>query len=223
MAANPDKGVADLQAIYRVIKTYRARTRGVCTPNYISSIITDASNNPTEYGFPNRKEVEKLFHNSDSLLSDSAKRNKISRPPVLYSILCGRPDGTYVSDPKAGDTRDVLAWTPIYVYENTRLFRGEKMTYNPVGVYLVLWDDGQVEKIPYHKVVFTRVKDMEVLIGIKRRSNGRILAFPGQAGLSKDAITYDQMWQEMGMKRGPRGKEGGKGESPADLAIKPKG
>ena len=219
MPGNIQNGIDGLRAIYKIVTHYRAKMSGGCTMRYGSDIIKDVSEHPLEYGYANEEEASRVFHNPDAMLSDMVKEANAKSAPVLYIMNCNRFDGTTVGDPKPTGTRDVLASTPMYVYQNRRLYQHEKMTYNPVGYYLVLWDDGEIEKIPYDKVVYTPLKNPD-RFGYRKTSEPRwITAYNGQAGVSPNALSYDDEWRGMGMKRGPRGKEGKKGESPDDLAA----
>ncbi len=72
---------------------------------------------------------------------------------------------------------------------------------NPVGFYVVLWDDGSVEKIPYYQRLY-----------VPKPNSEWVMAFPGQAGLPKNTLTYDQFYtQVIRFKESPRGSVGGKG------------
>ena len=77
----------------------------------------------------------------------------------------------------------------------------------------MLWDDGEVTKVPYYDVLYAKVKTRE----------GYRQIYPGQAGTYSEVLTYDQYHQKVfGMKRGPRGKDGTGGEVLDDLVAKAK-
>jgi hypothetical protein len=85
--------------------------------------------------------------------------------------------------PNAADSgsREVLAYTSLYYHEQIRRFNGVKDTIDPVGFYIVVWNDGTVEKMPYDQVLY--VKDPQT---------GRMYkGFTGQAGTA-NAETFDQ-------------------------------
>jgi hypothetical protein len=71
----------------------------------------------------------------------------------------------------------------------------------------VLWDDGQVQKIPFDKILLVPMGDLadalkkggstkEVIKDFIRRSANIefTFAYPGQAGMPPYAITYDEYY-----------------------------
>jgi hypothetical protein len=72
---------------------------------------------------------------------------------------------------------------------------------NPVGFYVVLWDDGSVERIQYDRV-----------LRVPKTASEYTIAFPGQAGIPRSAMTYDQFTTEIAhWKVPPRGAPGAAG------------
>ncbi len=151
----------------------------------------EAEFNLSSYGFKSRDEVQALFRNPDLRFSDSASTRENWRNTEAYQIAVlndpfQRLNGTLTNSPKLPGTRDVLLYTSTYYHKN--IHRGNGITMHPVGFYVVLWDDGQVEKIPYQKQLWAP----------SRMSPGYYLpAFRGQAGLPKHTLTYDQYFNQL--------------------------
>lgn len=81
--------------------------------------------------------------------------------------------------PAAGE-RDVWMYTDAYVRRNTTVFRDGTRTMDPQGAYVVLWSDGQIERIHPLDVVWTGP------------DHDRIMRFPGEPGTetsAKNAVT----------------------------------
>lgn len=87
-----------------------------------------------------------------------------------------RPDGSRVGTAKRAGTRDVLAYTNIFV--TNRKFSGG---WRSVGDYLVLWDDGRVARIASDKAL--RVPAYDVIGEAPSEPGTMQIAFPEQAGL----------------------------------------
>ena len=195
---DPNNAVIDLQQFYRLAQIYRSR-KGTYPGR---DLFSDINRHPGAYGVGSLKDVEQYFLNPDDKFSDSAYERKNVGKISTYMWMNKRPDGTDVGAPKPQGKRDLLAYTSAYVHENIRTFSGQRTTVNPVGFYLVLWDDGQVQSIPYDQMLFVPLGKGEFAE-----------AFPGQAGVPANALNYDEYYRLSGWKKGPRGEEGGKGQS----------
>lgn len=117
--------------------------------------------------------------NPDCRFADSAPLRRGPRcfPYQLYSR---RPDGRPIGSPKEAGARDVLAMTGLYYHRNSK----GPSNWNPVGFFLVLWDDGEVTRVPFDKVL------------MYRHSAGSFkYAFPGQAGVPVTAIRFRQYFK----------------------------
>ena len=195
---DPNNAITDLQQFYKLAQIYHSR-KGTYPGR---DLFSDINRHPNAYGVNSLKDVEPYFLNPDDKFSDSAYERKNVGKICTYMWSNKRPDGTSMEAPKTPDKRDVLAYTSAYVHENVRTFKGERTTVNPVGFYLVLWDDGQVQSLPYDQMLFVPLGKGEFAE-----------AFPGQAGVPANALNYDEYWRLSGWKKGPRGEEGGKGQS----------
>ena len=195
---DPNNAIADMQQFYRLAQIYRSR-KGTYPGD---GLFLDIHRNPSAYGVSSLEDVEQYFINPDDKFSDSAYERKNVGKVCTYMWTNKRPDGTNVGSSKPQGKRDVLCYTSAYVHENIRTFRGQRTTVNPVGFYLVLWDDGQVQSIPYDQKFFVPLGKGEFAE-----------AFPGQAGVPANALNYDEYHRLSGWKKGPRGSEGGKGQS----------
>ena len=119
-----------------------------------------------------------------------------------YYFKDKRFDGSLAGSPKAAGTHDVIATLDLYTHFNSVHRNGEIYT-NPVGFYLVLYDDGKVAKVPYDQIRFVPVGNREYQF-----------AYPNEAGVPNTALGYDEYSQKiMGWKAGPRGGVGSPGQS----------
>ena len=195
-----ENGVRGLRKFYRVLQTFRARNNGRY-PTSNREIIMDCYKTPQAYHVSDPKELIISLNNPDNKYGDHSyfKPNQM----MMYSPIGTRPDGVPVGGPKPAGSPDLVGLTSLYVHENIRLYPHEKSTSNPVGAYLLLWDDGTVTKLPYDQILYTETG-----------TNSWTRTYPGQIGLPKTGIlTYDQFYQHSGWKSGPRGRPGGAGVS----------
>ena len=196
---DPNNAITDLQQFYKLAQTYRTRKGKYPTGG---DLFVDIDQHPSAYGVSNLKDINDVFINPDDRFADSPEVRKRAGELCTYIYTDKRPNGTDVGASKLSDQRDVLGYTDAYFHKNLRTFKGERSTVNPVGYYLVLWDDGQVQSIPYDQVSFAP------------QGKGEFAqAFPGQAGVPANALNYDEYWRLSGWEKGPRGQEGGKGQS----------
>lgn len=198
---NPDVAVSNFQHLYQFVQVYKGRHKEY--PVNTGYLMRDIIFSPTSYNVSSFKDVEKYFFNPDDRFSDSQSARHMAGKSCPYGFINKRPDGTLVGSSKTQDKRDIIALCDTYVHTNVRLFPNGRTTVNPVGNYLVLWDDGQVEKIPYDHLLY-----------VPSAQKTFSYAFPGQAGVPSNALTYDEYYKAMGWKgKAPRGSEGGKGQS----------
>ncbi len=189
--ANGDRGLA---ALYPLLKTYIARHNGVLTGD-ISDFYKDVYRNLAAYSVT-EAQLNAITHNDDARYADTlpslaARQDLATYLP--YSIVSTRPDGTPTTGAGAGGAHDVLAYTDIYLYPNRRHHAEGGELVNPTGAFRVLWDNGAVMAIPYDQMVYALQAD-----GVYR------LAFPNQAGLPQDALTYEQLKCETQFARHPK-------------------
>jgi hypothetical protein len=196
---NPANGVRSLQILFSLYQKYK-QIHGVQPPGF-PEFIGDLSAQPNRYGFRNFAEAKRTMENPDNIYADDPV-TRSNPKAVSFNSDPIRPDGSFVFGPKEAGTRDVLAYTDTYVHLNSRKYRGSQGTVNPVGFYLVLWEDGEVTTVPYDQ--------MRYVTGASK--GAWKYAFPGQAGVPKDALTYDEWWtKEAGWEVAPRGVVGGQG------------
>jgi hypothetical protein len=197
---NPDNAVQDMKQLRALMRTYQENNKKL--PKDFNALWLDMRRNPQSYGYNSIEEAQHIYTNPDSRYSDFRFLREEPDFYSPYTIQSTRPDGTPLSNPKTPGKRDILIYTDIYVHQNIRHYPGERSTSNPVGFFLVMWDDGQIEKIPYDRQLYVPVD-----------KNTWNFAVPGQAGVPANALTYDQFYQKLGARKGPRGKAGGKGLS----------
>lgn len=108
-----------------------------------------------------------------------------------YTLYTRRPNGDPVGGPKPAGTRDPIASTDIHFHRNLRHFKGDRTTIKPTGYHMVLWDDGSISRIKYDDILYYRTGPGE-----------HKTAFPGQAGIPPDAISFDE-FQRTVVGKGP--------------------
>lgn len=178
---NPDKTVQDMKRLYQYMRVFKKRHGRFPNNNVMPDLDTDMKSHLAAYGLDPRADVNILFRNTDIKYSDLYKNlpNAENADPMLQPGQ--RPDGTPVGSAKVAGTRDVLAFCNLYFHRNERVFSNRRNVSNPVGFYIVLWEDGQVEKISWDKVRFARPQ------------RGPFdECFPGQAGVPQEAYEYEE-------------------------------
>ena len=172
---NPDAAPSQLHQIYTLLQKFRAKHAGK-HPAKSTALIQELIKDPQSYGFKSYDESFLVFVNSDSQYQPGVlEPNRYS----AYSIAVARADGSLLDTPKMAGTRDIWALTTIYFHNNMT-----GLTNNPVGFYVVLWDTGEVERIPY-----------DLVLSVPRGQSLVSPFFPGQAGIPADALTYDERFQ----------------------------
>lgn len=204
---DPNNAIEDMKVIYRLIGIYRQKHQNY--PN-CDELLKDIRASLKEYGFDTYEEAWQFFINPDSKYSDSSYDRKYPDKVVPYILLDKRLDGSPIGSPTAPGTKDVLISTSLYTHRNIRHYPGPRSTENPVGFWIVMWADGEIQKVPYDQILYAP-KGREPDEPQGRKSHAFV--FPGQAGLPANTKTYDQYYQGLGAKRGPRGKAGAKGKS----------
>jgi len=149
---NPNHAIEDMRQLRKLIRVYQKKNGRF--PEHGNALWVDIMQAPQEYGYGSADEAWPVFSNPDARYSDNRAERRMPDRAMAYYILSKRPDGTPVGSPKAPGKKDVLIFTSLYVHENVRHFKGERSTSNPVGFYLVMWDDEKIEKVPYDKQLY---------------------------------------------------------------------
>lgn len=176
---NPTNGIEDLKKIYQYINFYRGNHDGHY-PASTSVVLIELTKLPQVKSIKDYREARAAFINPDTRYADSYSMRSDPNNFSPYVILNIRPDGNSIGGPKLPNTRDILAYTDLYVH-NITITKDEKELTVSSGFYLVLWDDGDVDKIPYDLAYYT--------------SSGAnlTLSFPGQAGVPADTVTFNEL------------------------------
>ena len=194
---NPDKEIKDAKRLFRLIQAYRKNHDGMY-PQKTGDLYLDIYKHPEYYGIGVGlngmarwwKIVDFIhsFNSPDFKYADSPALRNLpkSSGSIPFIISDKRPDGNAVGGPKPPGARDVLAYSDLYVHQNVRYYKGDRTTSNPVGFYIVLWDDGTVTKVPYNNILY-----------VPQRYGDFGCAFPGQAGVPSDAMTYKEFEEKV--------------------------
>jgi len=200
---DPANEVKIMQRYYQCIQIYRKNHDGNYPPQGTkgaSFLFDEVLKHPTEYGFPetqkntNIQEFFRPFVNIDNQYEDYMG-GKFQEGMINTLMPNGRQDGTAFDSPKPEGNRDVLAMTSLYYHANHPTAKNIHRMQNPVGFYMVLWDDGEIEKIPYDQVLYVAVPTNSKYPSWNGLSYD--VAFRGEAGLPWDCFTYAELGQAM--------------------------
>ncbi len=177
---NPENAASDFRRLYVCFNVYQKRHNGR-HPGSLIDIVNDVASAKEQYGFTTMDQVAQLLANPDTRFLSDPNLRRLN--PCVYEVRDKRFNGQPVGSPRPNGQRDALTWTSLYYFENAQINWGDvnSSTMNPAGFYLVLWDDGQIEKVPFSKTLW-----------VPQGSNNWVVAFPGQAGLPKSAKTFDE-------------------------------
>ena len=173
---NPENAVKDLRRIGQAMLAYRSE-HGALPP---LAVLLNTSKPISSTVWL----TDDDFKNPDSAYSDSFDPEDQGLSRYGFAFLAPRPDGRpKPAYPKAGE-RDVWLVCNDYYRSNTRVAYDRRGTLDIRGVYVVLWSDGNVEKIPAAKTLFT-----------KSGSRSMTMGFPGEAGMPKVASTLAETYE----------------------------
>lgn len=183
--------VTVLKNIYKYIKIYRQRHDGkypgtATGPNALSS---DILNNFTSYNLKDATEYNRALVNPDNEYSDLPVVRKYPGMAIISTFPVLRRDGTELGSPHLKGTRDLLSSTNLYVHWNYSIPGEARKLSNPVGFYMVLWDDGIIQKVDYDQVFYISIETSE---GI-----GYSAVFPSEAGLPWNCLSYAEFMSVM--------------------------
>ncbi len=205
---HPERAEENLRLLCRIYSVYLRNHREEyllkAAKNWeplIVSVTKDMNTHRDEYREFQGLSLEEQMSNPDTEYSDGYAGKRVSNA-FVYAENPTRPDGKPVGGPKPPGTRDVLAQTSIYFHLNgiSSEDRHVRTTFNPVGFYLVLWDDCSVERIPYYETL--------VAPGPTEKGSFRV-CFRGQAGTPPGTMTFDEHNAKfMHAKKPLRGKPG---------------
>jgi hypothetical protein len=184
---DPNNAVRDLKVIYNALNVYHTQFGSYPTSELV--LMEAMSKYPTRYGIRNPQEATDMLMNPDSIYSDWDFIRKNTKESIAYQIPSVRYDGKPIGSSKLPGTRDVLSWTDLYVHNNFVTKNGVT-TENPVGYYVLLWDDGSIQQVPQDQVLLVPAKNGDLLYG-----------FPGQAGLPANAMTRKQLYASIKTKK----------------------
>jgi len=191
---DPANEVKIMQLYYKCIQIYRKNHNGSYPDNKKGGgfLFDEVLKHPTEYGFPETKNTTNVqeffrpFVNIDNQYEDYMG-GKFQAGMINTMMPKGRRDGATFDSPKPEGTRDILAQASLYFHANWPGLKHIERPANPVGFYMVLWDDGEIEKIPYDQVLYVTVPIKDSPSGY-----GYQVAFRGEAGLPWDCFTYNE-------------------------------
>jgi len=189
---NPQHAIEQMHELFSAIQIYRKR-HGGWYPRGMADVMADMVMNFHAYGLPSWRRAVNRFDNPDARYSDIDSRPDVAKQAratnvIPYMMRSKRPDGQPIGGPTRPGTRDLLAWTDIYLHQNLHIVTETHGTSNPVGFYLALWADGQVTKIPYDRVLYIQ------------HGNDFADAFPGEAGVPPGALTLREFRQKFHVK-----------------------
>jgi len=183
--AEQNNGVAGMQQLYQYIETYRFHHHGMYPGRGKNSLSTDMMQHYATYGFANSRDALNALISPDNKYADpnSAAYEAPDRT-VSYFMFGKRPDGKALGKLDHRGEKDIIAATDIYrYYHTTPSLRTGSIFSNPSGYYLTLSADGQIDRIPYDAIYMIPISQHDF-----------INAFPEQAGVPMDCITYAEFY-----------------------------
>lgn len=186
---NPDRVIWRLKGLYKEMELYKSRKGAY--PNRETALLDDMEENPVAYGYKSGldgiKEMRERNRTPDMQYADShfsTPHGVISTP---FYMIQKRPDGTKNGTPHPVGTRDVLAYSDIYYFRDWCIKADGTSTQNPTGFYVVLWEGGEVTKVPFDQVRFA----------YPQRAGAPSECFPRQAGIPATTYTEAEMWAKV--------------------------
>jgi len=175
-APNINNGIEGLKAIYDYVADYRLANGGIYPKNMDQLLdFMEKKWSSDEY----QQSVMKL-ENPDVMWADY---NPTHRKNIIdYALKSTRINGSPVGSVKLAGTKDIIATTSLYVHSNpeAKLSDDDDFTV-PNGHYLVLWDNGTIDKVPFDEILYAIVGDRAYT------------AYYEQAGVPTDnLLTYEE-------------------------------
>lgn len=180
----PTKGFAEAKLVYKDIQAYRDRHEGQFPPNG-SALLDDRAEHHDAYGYPTLLSAIRAYCNPDARYADDPILRRSPSSAETFIILKHRPDGGEIGSNKPTETRDALAYSDLYYHENIHHHGTKGDTISPVGIFIVVWDDGQVQPIPFQRISYVRQAD------------GFVPVFPGEAGVPSDAVPFKTFYSHI--------------------------
>lgn len=176
---DPDRAIRDGHRLYELMTIYKSRHNTFAALGFV--LDRDYVDNPRAYGFKDRMDAAQWSHNPDAKYSDAFHNEPNPEQHPAFRIVPTRPDGSKLFANRIAGKRDVLAFSDFYFFSNECVFPDGRSTKNPIGFYLVLWEDGEVTKVPHDQVRYAR----------PQRASFDV-CFPGQAGVPEAVYTHEE-------------------------------
>jgi len=178
---DPKRGISEAENVYKDIQVYRERHQGDFPPDG-SVLQADRVRNLKAYGYPDFLSALRAYCNPDSRYADDPIARKDPAATETFMLTKLRMDGSAIGSSEQVGTRDVLAYSDTYYHENIRHHGAKADTISPAGFYIVVWDDGEVQEVPFERTAYVKQPD------------GFMVVFPGQAGIPTDAVSFKTFW-----------------------------
>lgn len=146
---NPENGEKSLHALHKYLKLFQLNFGKY--PSEDDPIVFNLIKHYEVYGFENARKVIDSLSNVDNEYNDALDVRINPKNMGIPSVFYRRPNGQNIGDIKANGEKDVIAFSDTYVHSNGgEPVKGRPLS-NPVGFYLVLFEDETIEKVPYDK------------------------------------------------------------------------
>lgn len=175
-----------MKSVYKSVSIFRRKHNRY--PRSSMELLNDMAPNPGAYEFADRDAAVASLSNPDIIHQHPRWSKERIKNMTTYQMRFRRFDSSPFGSQKPEGTRDVLMWSSDYYFENIKnnYDNINASTMNPVGFYLVLWDDGQIERVPFDKT-----------LQVPAESNSWQVGFAGQAGLTKGSKTFDEFHKNL--------------------------
>jgi hypothetical protein len=171
----PEDVERDFRKIYDAILAFRKATGHLPVRGGGVDLVEFAKSHP-EVDLTEANLTPRDFTHSDRYASGSR-----SHFEYMFNLRGGRPFAVPMpAVPKPGE-RDAWVSTDLFLKRNTVVYPNMTAKSNPTGFYIVLWSDGQIERVPPDGKVFVS------------ESDGLTEYYAGQAGVPKNAVSGRRM------------------------------
>lgn len=182
---NPENGRKILLSTFKDFQTYRQNNAGSYPPPNVS-LMSAVQANPILYGYKDWYAVGNARISPDNIYDGRLTFRRYATKIATAFTLSKRVDGSLLGQIKTAGTKDVLSYINTYYWENPATLGNKRASDNPIGFYLVLWDDGVVKEVPYDKVFYSFSPEEYFVV------------FPNQAGVPSTTVTYEE-WMTTGL------------------------
>lgn len=174
IAGKPARTEASFKRLYQAIVAFRdANQRLPYAPQELERFAKDHSSKVSL--------APDDLTSQDVRLSDEYSHGVRDHLGYVFDLRGPRPNGQdKPAFPKLGE-KDAWVSTTVYLRDNARVYPDMSVKAKPSGFYIVLWSDGDIERIPAGKLMWVS------------NAGGLEGHYPGQTGIPRNAIPNEKL------------------------------